>query len=257
MRAMISPLDKAYDPTDEPTMGPEDLYEPIEKITDVCVVCFSYKAMDYVRSHYECVPHHEIRATANAGLTIYYLPEFGVLFFMSLIGATNSGALLHEIAYIAGVTKFVYFGSCGVLDDSYRHKILIPTSCYREEGFSYHYAPPSEYMDIQNHEAVASFMKRQGVPYLLGKGWTTDGFYNETKKKVERLKSEGVLCVDMEVSGLQAIANHIRVDLYIFFFSGDVLGSTWKRGDLGGEEEKVKQISTAELALLFGKELTK
>ena len=59
------------------------------------------------------------------------------------------------------------------------------------------------------------------------------------------------------VFGLQAICDYLKMDLYIFFFSGDILSHTWERADLGGEKEKHKQLNCFEIALLLLSELRK
>ena len=95
-----------------------------------------------------------------------------------------------------------------------------------------------------------------GLPYAIGKGWTTDAIYNETKAKFEARKKEGVLAVDMEASALQAIANHLKLDYYTFFFAGDILGETWASGDLGGKNEEARQTSAVDVALRLGRYLS-
>lgn len=245
----------AYEPHGEPIITPDKFYEKKECAAKVCVVCFSEKALNHVLNKYEHEVFLEMRATANGPVSLYYLRKFGILFLMSPIGACVAGGLLQELAHITGIREYVYFGSCGILDDSLQGKIIVPTSIYREEGYSYHYAPPSDYLEITNHAIVADFMRRHDVDYVAGKGWSTDAIFNETKAKFAKRKNEGVLCVDMEGSGLQAIASHIGLELYLFFFAGDVLGQTWQSGDLGGIRERVRQISSVELALLLGQEL--
>lgn len=246
----------AYEPGGEPIITPDKFYTKNKKITDVAVVCFSLNALQYVLKTYPHEHYATYRATANGEFDLYYLPTFKVLFYMTPVGASVSAGLLQEVAYISGVTKFVYFGSCGVLDPSLRGKYIVPTSCYREEGFSYHYAPPSDYLDIVNHQTVTSFLKEEGLPYAIGKGWTTDAIYNETKAKFEARKKEGVLAVDMEASALQAIANHLKLDYYTFFFAGDILGETWVSGDLGGKNEEARQTSAVDVALRLGRYLS-
>ena len=246
---------EAYEPNGQPIITPDKFYPKLEKRSDVFVVCFSGRALEYVLKTYEHELFFEARITANGLGQIYYLPYFKVYFMMSLIGAAVAGGLLQELAFITGATQFVYFGSCGVLDPSYRGKFLVPTECYREEGYSYHYAPPSDYIAMKNHAKVEHFLGSRGVSVVEGKGWTTDAIYNETLVKYEKRKEEGVICVDMEASALQAIADHIGVDLYIFFFSGDILGETWRKGELGGTAELKRQISSASLALDLGKAL--
>lgn len=248
-------IEQAYERNGEPIISPDLMYQKIEKITDVCVVCFSYKALHYVLDHHKWVRHYEFHASANGPIDVYYLSEFNVLFFMSPIGSAIAGALLHEFSFVSGVTKFIYFGSCGILDESLKGSYIIPTSVYREDGYSYHYAPPSDYIDIKNHEVVAKFFDENKIPHAKGKGWTTDAIFNETKKKFADRKQEGVVCVDMEAAGLQAISNHLGVDLYIFFFAGDILGESWQVGHLGGEKERVCQVSCVDIALKLGKSL--
>ncbi|MBO6286429.1 MAG: nucleoside phosphorylase [Bacilli bacterium] len=247
----------AYEEGGIPIISPDKLYKKERKIADVAVACFTKKALDYVLSTYRHETYHEFMATGNGPLTIYYLPDFKALFFMSLIGSSMAGGLLQEVAYISGATKFIYFGSCGVLDKSLRGHYIVPTESYREEGYSYHYAPPSEYMPIKNHTHVESFLRSLGVPIAIGKNWTTDAFYNETIAKWERMKGDGVLSVEMESSGLEAIADHLGVEFYTFFFAGDILGESWIPGDLGGERERRRQVSAVEVALALGRSIAK
>jgi len=246
-----------YESDGAPIITPEKFYPKERKVSDVAVVCFSTKARDHVLANNKAELIKQFHANANGEIPIYYLPEYGVVFFMSLIGASMAGEILQEIAYVFGVTKFVYFGSCGVLDESLLGRFIVPSECYREEGYSFHHAAPSEYLPIENHAKVASFLASLGVPYSVGKGWTTDDIYDETIAKWQKRKQEGVLCVDMEASGLQAIASRIGVALYLFFFASDVLGDTWVRGDLGGAKERVRQIDSAEVALALGESLTR
>ena len=246
----------AFEIDAEPIITPGHFYQKEEPITDTAVVCFSYKALDFVLAHYEHEIYVTMPATCNGKIDIYFLPQFQVLFFMSPIGASIAGGLLQEMAYLASISKFVYFGSCGVLDPALRGRFITPTACYREEGFSYHFAPPADYIDMKNSAYVSSFMEKRGIPFATGKGWTTDAIFNETKKKWAARKKEGVICVDMEASGLQAIADHIGVKLYIFFFGGDILGENWECGDLGGENERRRQCSAVEVALQIGSSLS-
>ena len=240
---------EAFEPGAEPIITPEKFYKRAKKSFYVAVVCFSYKVRDYVLSAYEHELYYRFAATANGPLDLYFLPQYNVLFFMSPIGSALAGQTLQEVAFIASVRQFIYFGSCGILDASLRGKYIVPTSCYREEGFSYHYAPPSDFIEMENSDYVFSFFHQQSRPFIKGKGWTTDSIYNETRKKLAQRKAEGVVCVDMEAAGLQAVANHIGVDLYLFFFSGDILDDSWERGDLGGDKEAIHQTNAAQLAL--------
>ena len=108
---------------------------------------------------------------------VYYLPEQDVLFFMSPIGAPAAGCVLQEVQYLGDVKNFVYFGSCGLIGDISGDKVIVPTESYREEGFSYHYAPPSDYIAIENHELVKKVLTHHNIPCVSGRSWTTDAIY--------------------------------------------------------------------------------
>jgi len=60
------------------------------------------------------------------------------------IGAPMIGGQLEELA-ARGFKNFIILGSCGVLDRSIEaDKIILPAAALRDEGTSYHYAPPGD-----------------------------------------------------------------------------------------------------------------
>lgn len=47
------------------------------------------------------------------------------------------------------------FGSAGSLDSNVTNgKFVIPTATYREEGLSYNYVAPADYIEIKNSKIV-------------------------------------------------------------------------------------------------------
>ena len=77
---------------------------------------------------------------------------------------------------------------------------MIPTEAYRDEGTSYHYIEPADYIKIKNSSIVAEFFESKKLPYILGKTWTTDSFYRETEGNIEKRKKDGCISVEMECS---------------------------------------------------------
>ena len=53
--------------------------------------------------------------------------------------------------------------------------------------------------------------------------WSTDGFYRETKEKVEYRKSEGCSVVEMECSALAACAAFRNVTWGMILYTADTL----------------------------------
>jgi len=65
---------------------------------------------------------------------------------------------------------------------------------------------------IHSH-VVADFMKQAKIPYVLGKTWTTDAIYRETRGNFEKRKQDGCIAVEMESASVQAVCDfrgHIR-----------------------------------------------
>ena len=107
-----------------------------------------------------------------------------------------------------GVEKIISTGTCGVLANIEENAFLVPVRALRDEGTSYHYAPPSRYMDV-NVEAISAIeqvLEQLGVPYEEVMTWSTDGFYRETAEKVAYRKEEGCAVVEMECAALAAVA---------------------------------------------------
>ena len=107
-----------------------------------------------------------------------------------------------------GVREVVSAGSCGSLVDYAENVFLVPYKALRDEGTSYHYLPPSRYVDVseRSRHAILQTLQAHNLPYHEVKTWTTDGFFRETKTKVANRKQEGCAVVEMECSALAACA---------------------------------------------------
>ena len=58
-----------------------------------------------------------------------------------------------------GAKRIILLGNCGVLDKSIEDcEIIIPTKAIRDEGTSYHYAPPTDYIDV-NKKYIPEFIE--------------------------------------------------------------------------------------------------
>ena len=145
--------------------------------------------------------------------------------------------MIEDVLSDVDVNKFIMFGGAGCLDkDIARGKIMIPTEAYRDEGTSYHYAPAADYITLKNSHIVADFMKEANIPCVLGKTWTTDAIYRETRGNYEKRKQDGCIAVEMECAAVQAVCDFRGVELYNFLKSGDLLDAPkWDpRYDFGG-----------------------
>ena len=124
-----------------------------------------------------------------------------------------------------GVEKIISTGTCGVLADIEENAFLVPIRALRDEGASYHYAPPSRYMDVHVEavSAIEQILEQLGVPYEEVMTWSTDGFYRETAEKVAYRKEEGCAVVEMECAALAAVAQLRGVVWGQLLFTADSL----------------------------------
>ena len=192
---------------------------------NACIITFSYEIEKQVAEKYAS---GEIASLwcASGRTPVYLIERNGkrFAFYKTYVGAPITTGLIEDATMELKCNKFILFGGAGCLNREIAHgKVMVPTEAYRDEGTSYHYALAADYISIPNAHAVESFMKENGIPYVLGKTWTTDSFYRETKNNFEKRKAEGCISVEMECAGVQAMCTFRGLNLYPFFTSGDLL----------------------------------
>lgn len=124
-----------------------------------------------------------------------------------------------------GVKKTIAVGCCGALKDYGEGVFLIPERALRDEGTSYHYAPPSRFIDIDKSavDAIERTLIQHGSCYEKVTTWSTDGFYRETKEMVKYRKAEGCSVVEMECSALAACAKMRNAAFGQILYTADTL----------------------------------
>ena len=126
-----------------------------------------------------------------------------------------------------GVRKIIAAGSCGTLVDLPENTFLVPVRALRDEGTSYHYLPPSRFVELDQGvlASIEQTLKRQNIPYMECTAWSTDGFYRETREMVEYRKEEGCSVVEMECAALTACAKFRGVKFGQILFTADSLAN--------------------------------
>ena len=198
--------------------------ENAEKVEAV-IFTFSHVIEEYVAKNYDCRIAGELNM-AHGSSPVYVFEYHGRKygFFRTWVGAPACTGTVEEFRMILNTNKVVYFGGAGCLDKEIaRGKVMVPTSAYRDEGTSYHYATASDYIEIKNAAVVAAFMEKNGIPYVLGRTWTTDAFYRETLNSFEKRKADGCISVEMEGAAVQAVCDFRGLEVYMFYTSGDLL----------------------------------
>ena len=192
---------------------------------DACIITFSKRIEQYVLENYPCTQLGWSRCSCG-DMPIYCFDHAGkrFAFFLSYEGAAMCTAMVEDTHAVFSTDQYVLFGGAGCLNkDIARGRVMVPTSAYRDEGTSYHYMPASDYVDMPNAPVVEAFMRENGLPYVLGRTWTTDALFRETEGNMAKRKAEGCISVEMESAGVQAMCAYRCLQLYAFFTSGDLL----------------------------------
>ena len=220
---MVLVITNSFDGRSPAKINPK-INEAAPKVEAV-IFTFSHMIEKYVVENYACKQVGELRMACGSN-PVYCLDYHGKTygFAKTWVGAPVCAGMVEEIREVLNTDKIIHFGGAGCLDKEIaRGKVMIPTEAYRDEGTSYHYAPAADYIPIKNAGAVEAFMKANGIPYVLGKTWTTDGFYRETLDNFEKHKADGCISVEMEGAAVQAVCDFRGLDVYMFFTGGDLL----------------------------------
>lgn len=244
---------KEFDPNTKAVINPEDLVEHDPSFPKTMVTCYSAVLFDRMVENYS---GRKIWQNNNAShyYDIYKISVDAVDLALSLtpVGAPAAVAMTEDLL-VRGIDTVVMFGSCGVLDKSIEDcGIIIPDSALRDEGTSYHYAPYSDEIAV-NEDTLpifAEFLDERGVRYTVGKTWTTDGGYRETRDKVIKRQQQGCICVDMECSAMSALMKFRNKRLLHFFYAADNLDlEEWDKRSLGNHDSLDAKDVIADLAI--------
>lgn len=129
------------------------------------------------------------------------------------------------IAY--GVKTVLAIGSCGALTASNEGDFFLPTKALRDEGTSFHYVAASRYITLTSPLVahVARQLATKNIAYQKVTTWTTDGFFRETKTKLQKYLAAGITVVEMECAALAACCQMRDVEFAQILYSADSLAN--------------------------------
>lgn len=217
-------------------INPCDVTEKISGFPEVCITTFSEGIIkDFVENNTTKIIANLY--SGNGTIPVYEIEyanrKMGL--FLSRVGAPACVAGLEEII-VLGAKKIIQFGCCGVLNQSrVGSRIIIPSSAIRDEGTSYHYLPASEEINAEDSslDIIIQCLEKHGIPYVVGKIWTTDAIYRETRGLIEERKTQGCIAVEMECSASLAVAKFRNIPIIQFLYGADNLDSDkWEIRDL-------------------------
>jgi uridine phosphorylase len=187
---------------------------------------------------------YTVRAT---GGRVAVLTDFG-------LGAPIVAAQAEELIAL-GASRLVSVALSGGLQaDLLPGAVVVVESAIRDEGTSHHYLPQGREVgaDPKLTTALSDALSGGGGDVRIGRTWSTDAPYRETREEVISYQADGVLTVDMELAALLAVAEARGVAAAGVLVVGDSLaGGTWRPPErLDGMERSLERAYRAAIQVL-------
>jgi uridine phosphorylase len=166
------------------------------------------------------------------------------------VGASYA-VLLAEQLFVSGCRFLVSMTSAGQLVQRGPppYFILIDRAL-RDEGTSYHYLPPTDFVDAEERLAAAAMnaFSAAALPIYRGASWTTDAPFRETAGAIERCRARNILAVEMEAAGLYAFAQARGKPVLCFAHVTNQMAVSegdFEKGEADGSAVSLNVIATA------------
>ena len=152
-------------------INPDMIHDKIDGFPETVIGIFSHHLFDRIVKFLggeKIAEYSDVDGIFNIYKVSYKGREFGLV--KARLGGPSCVGAFEDIISMGG-KRIILLGNCGVLDKSIDDcGIIIPTKAIRDEGTSYHYAPASDYIDV-NKKYISEFKAvcdELGYPYVEG-----------------------------------------------------------------------------------------
>lgn len=217
-----------FDPSASAIIEPAAWHQPIDGLATRAVITWMSDAFERVISNWPAIERKRFVAeTIDNPICEVTIDGEPIVIALASVGAPAAAALFETMIAI-GCTKFVAIGSSGgLVSELPPGTVVVPNAAIRDEGVSYHYAPPARlaHPDPEIQAVLLQAFWDAGHTPVSAKVWTTDAFFRETSGKVAARVAEGAVAVDMEAASLATIASFRDVRLGHAIYLADTLHS--------------------------------
>jgi uridine phosphorylase len=131
---------------------------------------------------------------------------------------------------------------------------VVVTSAVRDEGTSYHYLPPTN--EVACESPLIPILEREllstGWTVRVGKVWTTDAPYRETKTQLNYWAERGVLAVEMQAASLSAFGIARSATVATVAMVSNAVDHDGEQFDTGSQKDSLRILNgIARAARLF------
>lgn len=171
------------------------------------------------------------------------------------VGASYA-VLIAEQVFACGAKLLVSMTSAGqIVPVGKPPYFVVIDRALRDEGTSYHYAPPSEFAEADAqlvHKAMATLESgRQRV--FRGASWTTDAPFRETDEAIALARAKNLLAVEMEAAALYSFARVRNAKVLCLAHVTNTMataGDDFEKGEAFGATDALAVIGTIASAVM-------
>jgi len=165
-----------------------------------------------------------------------------------VVGASFA-VLVAEELFASGCQLLVSLTSAGqIVPVSQPPYFVVIDRALRDEGTSYHYAPPSEFAeaDASLVKKAATALTKGGLHSVVGASWTTDAPFRETAQAIDAARVKGILAVEMEAAALYAFARSAGVQVLCLAHVTNTMGlagDDFEKGEADGTRDALAALA--------------
>ena len=165
-----------------------------------------------------------------------------------VVGASFA-VLVAEQLFASGCQLLVSLTSAGqIVPAGEPPYFVVIDRSLRDEGTSYHYAPPSEFAEADPTlvKNAATALAQSGLHGAVGASWTTDAPFRETAQAIEAAHTKGILAVEMEAAALYTFARSAGVRVLCLAHVTNTMGQAgddFEKGEADGTREALAALA--------------
>jgi uridine phosphorylase len=170
------------------------------------------------------------------------------------VGASFA-VLVSEQLFASGCRFLISLTSAGqiVQQASPPPYFILIDRALRDEGTSYHYLPPAEFVAAEERlvEAAMKGAASSAQQIYCGASWTTDAPFRETATAIARCRAHNILAVEMEAAGLYAFSRARYKPVLCFAHVTNqmaVIEGDFEKGEADGSSASLSVITAAATA---------
>jgi uridine phosphorylase len=191
----------------------------------------------------------------HTALDVFTLGGRSVGIIGCAVGASFA-VLIAEELFASGCRLLLSLTSAGQIVPAGKPPyFVIIDRALRDEGTSYHYAPPSDFAEADPLLVATAVeaLKAKKLKSVVGATWTTDAPFRETAESIASARSKGLLAVEMEAAALYAFARATNASVLCLAHVTNMMGQTGEDFEKGEADGTTDALGVLEAIIAVAK----